>query len=198
MIAVSIATIPRVASRCAFSWFPWYYYAFYPFVCGLAGVGLAGVWRGRRALAAAVVGIWVLAQITTFVTHKYPATNDFVLDGYAQATASIPRSPEVVVAALEIGVVGWRVYPSRILDLVGLASPEVIGLPQTESIARAQPDYLVLRTDDAAVLLRDLAATDWFARDYAPLVTIQDPSAQRQFITWRRVRTRIGIPPHEP
>jgi hypothetical protein len=186
------------ASRCAFTWFPWYYYAFYPFVCALAGIGLAGVWRRSRLFASAVVALWVVAQTTAFVTHKHPASDDFIVRGYTQVTVPVPRSPDVVVAALEIGVVGWRVYPSRILDLAGLASPEVIGVPQTEAVARTQPDYLVLRTDDAAALLSALRATAWFSRDYVPMITLPDPAGGREFVTWRRVRTQTGIPPRAP
>jgi hypothetical protein len=51
-------------------------------------------------------------------------------------------APNCTVAATEIGAVGYA-YPGRILDLVGLVSPEVIGRDVTTVLVKSGARWLV-------------------------------------------------------
>jgi hypothetical protein len=52
------------------------------------------------------------------------------------------KDPRCTLAATEIGALGYF-YPGKILDLVGLVSPEVIGKPQAEATIRSDARWLV-------------------------------------------------------
>jgi hypothetical protein len=52
------------------------------------------------------------------------------------------RDPRCTVAATEIGAIGYS-YPGRILDLVGLVSPEAIGKPQAQVTVQSDARWLV-------------------------------------------------------
>ncbi len=191
---VPVAYLLLYGSRCAFTWFPWYYYLLYPFVCALAAVGTVALARlvarwapsGARWLPGAVVVVWAVAQTLAFVTVKWSPAPDRVVQGYRQVAAPIPRTSDVLVAASEIGVIGWDVWPARMFDLVGLASPDAVGVPPAVSIDRVRPDYIVARTDEAARWLADLAASEWFERDYVLIMMVDDPVSPRQFKVWQR------------
>lgn len=207
LAVVPIAYVVLYGSRCAFTWFPWYYYLLYPFVCALAAVGTLAIVRlsarwipsADRWMPGAVLVVWAVAQTVALAAYKWAPTPDRVVEGYRQVVVSIPRTTDVLVAASEIGVIGWDVWPARMFDLVGLATREAVGVPPAESIARVRPDYIVARTDEAASWLADLAATDWFARDYALVATSDHPGASRQFRVWqRRDPTRTDTPHPEP
>jgi hypothetical protein len=67
------------------------------------------------------------------------------------------------VAATEIGALGYH-YPGRILDLVGLVSPEAISRPAWDVLAERRPRWLV--TYDTHFDQR-LAASGAFTDAYA-------------------------------
>jgi hypothetical protein len=58
------------------------------------------------------------------------------------ATRLAAIAPDCTVAATEIGAIGYA-YPGRILDLVGLVSPEVIGRDVRTSLANSGARWLV-------------------------------------------------------
>ncbi|HYO15549.1 MAG TPA: hypothetical protein VE685_20325 [Thermoanaerobaculia bacterium] len=177
-----------LAASHAFTWFPWYYGPIYPFAALLATVGLdelAGV-IGRRRLVPAGVALLAAAQIAAALAVKLPRDRDFMVAGYLESAAAIPRRPDSLVAALEIGAVGWQVWPLPVLDLLGLVSPEAIGRAPEEMLRSARPHYLCLRTADAAPLLERVARADWFTASYGLHASVPDPSGGRVFVVYRR------------
>jgi hypothetical protein len=49
-----------------------------------------------------------------------------------------------------------------------------------------RPDFLIVRTDNAAALLLALQRDDWFARTYDLVATRRDAHADREFRTYRK------------
>ena len=183
-----------LAASHAFTWFPWYYGPVYPFAAMLAMVGLESLarafrpWLGARDgwVVPAGLALLVAAQIAAAVLVKLPRDHDFLITGYLRSAGAIPRQPGVRVAALEIGVVGWRVWPFPVTDLLGLVSPESVGRPPEETLRAVRPQYLCLRTDDAAPFLANLGRQGWFAADYERFVSLPDPWGDRDFVVYRR------------
>lgn len=174
----------------AFTYHPWYYAPAYPFLAALTVIGVAQLESlTRRSLIWGACAVLVSAQVVAASAVKLPSDRSFSLEGYRQLSSTLPRHADITVAAPEIGIVGWLVWPSRVLDLVGLVSPETVGISSLEAIKQTAPDYLVLRTDNAAELLRDADADPWFRRHYICLRTIRDPYEPREFRTYQRVST---------
>jgi hypothetical protein len=171
----------------AFTYFPWYYAPIYPFLAVLAAIGTGAL--GEMVGAGVVIptcGLLLAAQLGAAYLVKLPHDRSFWIDGYRQAAAQIPRGPDVRVAAMEIGVVGWTVWPGAVVDLVGLVTPAAVGVDSSQLIRRTLPDYLVLRTDNAAPFLEDSARDSWFAEHYTLSTRVPDPFESREFRTYRR------------
>jgi hypothetical protein len=183
-----------LAAGHAFTWFPWYYGPIYPFLAMLATIGLEGLagglrpWLGKRTwrLVPAGLALLVTAQIAAAVRVKLPRDHDFVVAGYRRIAASIPRLPGTRVAALEIGAIGWQVWPLPVTDLLGLVSPESVGRLPEETLRSVRPQYFCLRTDDAGPLLESVARQGWFAASYERAVSVLDPWDEREFVVYRR------------
>jgi hypothetical protein len=181
-----LSFVGALAAAHAFTWFPWYYGPTYPFLAALAMIGAASIFRRRPPAIAALCGVLVAAQAIAALRVKLPADHDFWVAGYLEASSRIPKSPATTVAAPEIGAVGWTVWPTTVLDLVGLVTPDAIRMPAEDFLRLKKPDYLVLRTDDAAALLARLDAGHWFAQDYELVFTRRDPYEAREFRTYRK------------
>jgi hypothetical protein len=169
----------------AFTFFPWYYGPIYPFAAVLAMVGAATLCRGNRRIVAGVCVLLVSGQLAAAWLVKLPASRGFWIEGYMEAADPVPRDPEVRVAALEIGAVGWRVWPAHVLDLAGLVTPDAVGVPPDQYVRSMRPDYLILRTDNGAEFLALAAQAAWFAQGYGLVVTRHDPYTDREFRTYR-------------
>ncbi len=169
----------------AFTFFPWYYGPMYPFLSVLAMVGTATLCGGRRRIVAGVCALLVSGQLAAGWLVKLPADRSFWVAGYMEAAEMVPRDPDVRVAALEIGAVGWRVWPAHILDVEGLVTPEAVGVPADEYVRSTRPDYLILRTDNGAEFLARTAGAPWFAQGYELVFSRQDPYTVREFRTYR-------------
>jgi hypothetical protein len=188
-----------LAAGHAFTWFPWYYGPIYPFAAMLAAIGLEGLagglrpWLGERAwrLVPAGLALLVGAQIAAAVRVKLPRDHDFVVAGYRRSAASIPRRPGTRVAALEVGAIGWQVWPLPVTDLLGLVSPEAVGRLPEETLRSVRPQYFCLRTDDAGPLLERVARQGWFAASYEKSVSVRDPWGEREFVVYRRRLARF-------
>ncbi|HET9210247.1 MAG TPA: hypothetical protein VFR03_07605 [Thermoanaerobaculia bacterium] len=186
--------IAGLAASHAFTWFPWYYGPIYPFAAMLAMIGIDGLadrlrpWLGARArwLAPAGLTLLVAAQTAAAVLVKLPRDHDFVVTGYLRSAAAIPPRPGVRVAALEVGAVGWRVWPLPVTDLLGLVSPEAVGHLPEETLRAGRPQYFCLRTDDGAPLLARVASQGWFADSYERFASVPDPRGAREFVVYRR------------
>ena len=170
----------------AFTYFPWYYGPFYPFLAALGPIGAALVTRSSRTAVFAVTSALVAAQLVAAMAVKLPSDSTTWVDGYFEVSKSVPRDAAVRVAAPEIGVVGWRAWPSNILDLEGLVTPAAVGAKPEEFFKLNQPDYLVVRTDNAAELLRSLDRDEWFARTYEIAAVRREPNSGREFRTYKK------------
>jgi hypothetical protein len=183
-----------LAAGHAFTWFPWYYGPIYPFAAMLAAIGLDGLAGGLRPglgeragrLVPAGLLLLVGAQILAAVRVKIPRDHEFVVTGYRRIAASIPRRPGVRVAALEVGAVGWQVWPLPVTDLLGLVSPEAVGHLPEETLRSVLPQYFCLRTDDGGPLLARVAGQGWFAASYERSLSVPDPWGGRDFVVYRR------------
>ena len=170
----------------AFTFFPWYYAPIYPFLAALVPVGTATLARSNARMVLGVAGVLVVAQLVAAAAVKLPADVAFWVDGYFEVSATVPRIASVQVAAPEIGAVGWRVWPATIVDLEGLVTPDAVGVAPADVLKQRRPDYLIVRTDNAAGLLDTLAADTWFAETYDVVTNRRDPYAEREFRTYKR------------
>ena len=172
----------------AFTFFPWYYAPLYPFLAALVPIGTGAATQWRSAWVLGVTGTLVAAQLFAAAVVKLPADSTAWVDGYFEVSNSVARDPAVRVAAPEIGVIGWRVWPSTILDLEGLVTPEAVGVKPGEFFRLKRPEYLVVRTDNAAELLRNLQSDDddWFARTYEIAAVHRDPAGGREFRMYKK------------
>ena len=172
----------------AFTWFAWYYGPIYPFAALLAALGAeeAGKVLAARRIGPALIAVLVACQIAAAVWVKLPADRDFLVAGYLECAAAIPRDSGARVAALEIGAVGWQVWPLPVIDLLGLVTPEAVGREPLDLLRARSPEYFVVRTDDAASLLARAGREGWFGAAYQRHVTVKDPWSPREFIVFRR------------
>lgn len=180
------AYIAGMALSHAFTFFPWYYAPIYPFLAALVPIGTAAVAQWRPNAVLSVAAVLIAAQLTAAIVVKIPYATTYWVDGYFEMSEVVPREAAIHVAAPEIGAVGWRVWPAAILDMEGLVSPESVGVRPEESLKLRRPDYLIVRTDNAAVLLRNLEADPWFADTYEVVAVRRDPYADREFRAYKR------------
>jgi hypothetical protein len=184
------AYVSGMALSHAFTYFPWYYAPIYPFLAALVPIGTAAFTRSSATAVLSVTGLLVAAQLAAAVMVKMPSDSTFWVDGYFEMSERVPRDAAVRVAAPEIGAVGWRVWPAAVLDMEGLVSPESVGVRPEQSLKLRRPEYLIVRTDNAAALLRTLDAHPWFAETYELTAVRRDPYADREFRTYKKIAGR--------
>ena len=171
----------------AFTYFPWYYAPIYPFLTALVPIGTAAVTGSNGKAVSLVAAGLVVAQLGTALTIKLPADRTFWVEGYFEVSGAVPRDPSVRVGAPEIGAIGWRVWPAAVIDLEGLVTPEAVGVPPETLIEQKRPEYLILRTDNAADLLNALKRGEWFAKTYEVVAVRHDPFVDREFRAYKKV-----------
>ena len=177
----------------AFTFFPWYYGPLYPFLAILAVIGSNWLWSqfvksGTCHGQLAAVVILVCAQLLAAILVKIPADRQyFWVQGLALSVKIVPQNPSLTLATPEIGVIGWDQYPARILDLAGLVTPEALMQSNVDYLRSKRPDYLLLRTDNAAGLLAELNKDSWFSTNYELISSIRDPYTPREFQTFHRL-----------
>ena len=169
------AYVAGMALSHAFTYFPWYYAPIYPFLAALAPIGTAAATRSSAKAVFSVTAALVAAQLAAAAVVKLPADSTFWVDGYFEVSDSVPRDVAVRVAAPEIGAVGWRVWPAAILDMEGLVTPEAVGVSPEAYLKLKRPEYLIVRTDNAAELLGTLQRDPWFAQTYDLVAVRRDP-----------------------
>ena len=184
------ALVVAQAASHAFTWFPWYYGPIYPFLGALAAIGLgelASPAHGQRRPWILGIGVatLVLGQLLAALLVKLPSRPDSVARGYLDVARDIPRAAPGAVAALEIGAVGWVTWPRPVIDLLGLVTPAALGRPPLATIKDRRPEFLVVRTDDAASLLAEARQDAWFTGTYSLLASVRDPGGSREFQVFR-------------
>lgn len=169
--------------------FPWYLVPFVPFylIAIVAAIRTIGIRVGRLgfSVGASLLFIWTTLGMNLGYN---PSQTAFTPLGVVMATenayheASKLLGPQLrddaVIAVPDIGVIGY-VTNARILDTVGLVSPEVTryyasssGLTNNqippELLLAERPDFLVTRD---IWLSPQLLESDWFRRDYRLLAS---------------------------
>ena len=149
------AYVAGMTAANGFTHFPWYFVPILPVLNAAAAAAVERGCRewmpsryltrrrvpGRLALTAALA-IVLLSRAPVLRAHL-----DAQAAGRETLYASLARELAVVdgrctVAATEIGTIGYH-YPGRILDLVGLVSPEAVRRPADELLAEKQPRWVV-------------------------------------------------------
>ncbi len=170
----------------AFTYFPWYYAPIYPFLAAFVPIGAAAMTGSRATAVLSVAGVLIGAQIAAAVAVKLPNDTTFWVDGYFEMSAPVARDASIRVAAPEIGAIGWRVWPASILDMAGLVTPDAVGVAPEVYLKSREPDYLIVRTDNAASFLTALQLDPWFAETYEVVAIRRDPYADREFRTYKK------------
>ncbi len=180
------AYVAGMAMSHAFTYFPWYYAPIYPFMAALVPIGVAAATRSDSTWVLGIAAALVAAQLAAAVAVKLPADKSDWIDGYFDVSGNVPRDANVRVAAPEIGAIGWRVWPAAILDMEGLVTPEAVGVAPETYLKLKRPDYLIVRTDNAADLLRVLQRDGWFAQAYDIVSTRRDRYSDREFRSYKK------------
>ena len=194
LVALPAVHVGVLAAAGAFTWFPWYYGPLYFFLVPLVvlgvwtAVGLAVRNRSQRQCQGAVliVGVLLLAQVLAALTVKLPGDREYWVEGYQEVLAGWAPPEGETVAALEVGTVGWELWPARVLDLVGLVSPGSIGRSPAEVVLSSRAKYLCVRTDDGAALLSALQSHSAAESPFRIMRAVTDPYRDRQFLLLER------------
>ena len=67
----------------------------------------------------------------------------------------------------------------------GLVTPEAVGVSPEAYLKLKRPEYLIVRTDNAAELLGTLQRDPWFAQTYDLVAVRRDPYADREFRAYK-------------
>ena len=157
----------------------------YPFLAALVPIGgparnaleeRLGLWRPPRR--------WYLRSLSR-LRLKLPADKSDWITGYfdvSRRAAGLGREGRCT----GIGAVGWCVWPATILDLEGLVTPDAVGVEPRAFLKLKRPDYVVVRTDNAADLLQALQADPWFAQTYEVVAVRRDAYTDREFRAYKR------------
>ena len=210
-----VAYLVIMTAANAFTHFPWYFVPVLPVVAACAGTAIDRAWAasvgfrrrvGQRLGDAALphsggkraaLELMALSVVAVVLLTRMPglrAQLDSQREGrealYASvATELAAEDAGCTVAATEIGAIGYH-YPGRILDLVGLVSPEAIRRRADAVIAERRPRWVVTYDThfDAQV-----AASDSFTGSYQTRALIP-VAAARQLAVYER-RDRAGCTP---
>ena len=209
----TLAYLTVMTAANAFTHFPWYFVPLLPVVAASAGLAVERGWSAvvglRRVqaieharlpyrvplrpaaelLVVAAVGVVLLARMPVLRAQldSQRAGREALYASIATGLAA--EDAGCTVAATEIGALGYH-YPGRILDLVGLVSPEVIRRPADAVLAERRPRWVV--TYDTHFDGR-VAASDTFTHLYETR-TLLPVGAARQLAVYER-RDRAGCAP---
>lgn len=179
----------------AFTWFPWYYGPIYPFLALLSLIGVARLldfWprltlTGREWALGGLVALLIAGQFAALLVVKIPAAGrDYLVQGLEESVAGLPKDPAVKLASGEIGIIGYKLYPTYIDDLAGLTNPATALVNRLDYLKATRPEYLALRTDEGAFFLQDPLAQTWLSQNYEIVRTLPDPYSPRQFVVYHR------------
>jgi hypothetical protein len=138
----------------ALTHFPWYFVPLLPVYVAAAAIGFEALcsrtaWFKRvmavpafRAVCAATFVALLLSRMPALKTYLDATANGREVLYASVATELAAIDPNCTVAATEIGTIGYY-YPGRVLDLVGLVSPEVIGRPADAVLTESEARWIV-------------------------------------------------------
>jgi hypothetical protein len=191
------------ATAGAFTSFPWYYASLYPFVSALAALGLQFAFGRLRTSArfvfvstAALLGGLIVLQSMAIIEVKRPAVRrDVWVERMAQSVDGVPDSPDIRVAALEFGTIGWKLPHAQIDDLRGLVTPAVTHVTIMEYVLATNPDFVSFRVDDAtaAGFMQDVRGNGDFRGGYVLTRSLDDVEGKTTYCLYER-RDRPDAP----
>jgi hypothetical protein len=138
----------------AFTHFPWYFVPLLPVYIGSAALAFETLARrfaaAVRLLDRAAVRTALAATAAAVLLTRMPPLKAYLDEGaagrevlYASVASELAAiDARCTVAATEIGTIGYH-YPGRVLDLVGLVSPEVLGRPVDTVLVESRARWLV-------------------------------------------------------
>jgi hypothetical protein len=193
LLVFPAAYVGGLAMTHAFTFWPWYYGPIYPFAAMLATIGASYVARRWTDLVVGMsCAILILGQLAAGWLVKLPNDRTFWVDGYVQVATMIPRDERIRVAGCEIGALGWTVWPSRVIDLVGIVTPQAVGASADAILRLARAEYIVFRTDSASCVLSRAVLDPSFERNYVLVGAIADPYAAREFRAYKVNAPAVG------
>lgn len=198
----------------AFTHFPWYFVPLLPIYIGSAvlaldaaasrflGGGQISIFQLRgqglenrdltpvRAAVAAVLAAALLARMPPLKSYldETAAGREVLYASVATQLAGIDA--RCTIAATEIGTIGYH-YPGRVLDLVGLVSPEVVGRQLDVVLAESRARWLVTYDTHFA---RTVAGTASFSNLFERRSTVRVSDTRTLEIYERRDRSGCGMP----
>ena len=156
----ALAYLIAMTAANGFTHFPWYFVPLLPIYSALAAEGAEFVLRriafrqrdvARRPVplsatvctaAAVILSAALLSRMTPLKAYLQSAAEGREKLYASVATELAGVDARCTVAATEIGAIGYY-YPGRVLDLVGLVSPEVLGRPVNDVLAASHARWLV-------------------------------------------------------
>jgi hypothetical protein len=179
-------------------WFFWYFAVPLAAFAMVAAAGLPRITRGRAIPVAAALYV-VLSWSVARYLYVGRAQNEYYLFAAASEVLTRNARPGESVMLEPIGIIGWRA-PLRVIDEVGLVSPDVLERRlqgagwYTDVIARRNPEWVVVRRGvvtsgeafaGAGRPFRDPAERDSVFARYA-LVQELDPRSDENALQVRR------------
>ena len=177
-----------------FTHFPWYFVPVLPIYSAAATLGVQLLITRARSVTRIMDAPLTRAAFATLVVavllSRMPALRNY-LDSTASGRETVYASvatelaaidPHCTVAATEIGTIGYY-YPGRVLDLVGLVSPEVLGRPLDSVLAQSDARWVVSYDTHFD---RRVATSDAFARLFERRRSLPVGDARRLEVYERR------------
>ena len=182
-------------------WFFWYFAVPLGGFAMIAAAGLPRITKGRAIPIAALLYVVLSWSVARFL-YVGRAQNEYYLFAAAADVLVKNARPGESVMLEPIGIIGWRA-PLRVIDEVGLVSPDVLARRlegpgwYTDVVARRNPDWLVVRRGvvasgaafaGAGRLFRDQAERDSVFARYALVQELDPRSGENALQVRRRIR----------
>ena len=181
----------------AFTHFPWYFVPLLPIYTATAALGverlISRMEKARRLTEAPAARVSFATFAIVALLTRMPALRSY-LDGTASGRETLYASvatelaaidPHCTVAATEIGTIGYY-YPGRVLDLVGLVSPEVLGRSTDAVLAQSDARWLISYDTH---LDRGTASSDGFVNRFERRFVVPVGAARSLEVYERRYAT---------
>lgn len=180
-----------------FTHFPWYFVPLLPIYTAAATLGverlITSAGSVKRIVDAPVARTAFATLLVAVLLSRMPTLRNY-LDSTASGRETLYASvatelagidPHCTVAATEIGTIGYY-YPGRVLDLVGLVSPEVLGRPLDSVLARSDARWVVSYDTHFD---RGVATSEAFASIFERRSSIRVGDARHLEVYERRIPT---------
>lgn len=209
----ALAYVSAMTAANGFTHFPWYFVPILPVLTASGARAVEDAWRASSRIRGlllrpfgparlhatpwrppanvalvAAVGVVLLSRMPVLRAEldEQTAGREALYAAVAIRLAGVDA--RCTVAATEIGAIGYH-YPGRILDLVGLVSPEAVRRPAGAVLAEGAPRWLV--TYDTH-FDRRVASSEAFTAIYGPPQIVRVGHARQLEVYERRDRAGCG------